>query len=221
MRCESNSVVVKVYMSYPDEDLRVFAAELTRIWYSISPSRYPNLLPYQLWMKSVSRQPKSNILPVYLIRQHLYSNLHDRMSTRPFLNETEKLWILFQTFKCLEICHNLQIMHGDIKPENILCTTSNWVVLTDFAAFKPVNVPDDNPSDIQYFFDSMGRPRCYVAPERFYSKSKLEKWGSGGVGGVGMGGERNNGTAAAGSKSAATSSSSTSLTGETRMRSLQ
>jgi serine/threonine protein kinase len=175
MRCESNSVVVKVYMSYPDEEIRIFAAELTRIWYTISPSKYPNLLPYQLWMKSTSRQPKSTVVPIYLIRQYLYSNLHDRISTRPFLNETEKYWILYQIFKCLETCHDLMIMHGDIKPENILCTTNNWVVLTDFAAFKPVNVPDDNPSDFQYFFDSMGRPRCYIAPERFCNKVTLVK----------------------------------------------
>lgn len=175
MRCESNSVVVKVYMSYPDEEIRIFAAELTRIWYTISPSKYPNLLPYQLWMKSTSRQPKSTVVPIYLIRQYLYSNLNDRISTRPFLNETEKYWILYQIFKCLETCHDLMIMHGDIKPENILCTTNNWVVLTDFAAFKPVNVPDDNPSDFQYFFDSMGRPRCYIAPERFCNKVTLVK----------------------------------------------
>ena len=175
MRCESNSVVVKVYMSYPDEELRTFAAELTRIWYTISPSRFPNLLPYQLWMKSTSRYQKSPGLPIYLIRQYLYSNLNDRISTRPFLNETEKYWILYQIFKCLETCHDLMIMHGDIKPENILCTTNNWVVLTDFAAFKPVNVPDDNPSDFQYFFDSMGRPRCYIAPERFCNKVTLVK----------------------------------------------
>ena len=174
MRCESNSIVVKVYMSYPDEELRTFAAELTRIWYTISPSRFPNLLPYQLWMRSGSRQSKSNVQPIYIIRQYLYSNLHDRISTRPFLTETEKLWILYQLFRCVETCHNLQIMHGDIKPENVLCTTNNWVVLTDFAAFKPVNVPSDNPSDFQYFFDSMNRPRCYVAPERFFNKSRLE-----------------------------------------------
>ena len=188
MRCESNSIVVKVYMSYPDEELRTFAAELTRIWYTISPSRFPNLLPYQLWMRSGSRQSKSNVLPIYIIRQYLYSNLHDRMSTRPFLAETEKLWILYQLFRCVETCHNLQIMHGDIKPENILCTTSNWVVLTDFAAFKPVNVPNDNPSDFQYYFDSMNRPRCYVAPERFFNKSRLETKQRGLFGG----GERNN-----------------------------
>ena len=176
MRCESNSVVVKVYMSYPDEDIRIFAAELTRIWYTLSPSKFPNLLPYQLWMKSSSRQPKSTLLPIYLIRQYLYSNLHDRISTRPFLNDVEKHWLIFQLFKCLETCHDLQIMHGDIKPENVLCTTSNWIVLTDFAAFKPINIPDDNPSDYHYFFDSMGRPRCYLAPERFCNQSLLVKW---------------------------------------------
>lgn len=175
MRCESNSVVVKVYMSYPDEDLRTFASELTRIWYTISPSRFPNLLPYQLWMKSTSRYQKSPGLPIYLIRQYLYSNLHDRISTRPFLIETEKLWVLYQMFLCVEKCHELQIVHGDIKPENILCTTSNWIVLTDFAVVKPVNVPDDNPSDFQYFFDSMGRPRCYIAPERFCNQFILLK----------------------------------------------
>lgn len=176
MRCESNSVVVKVYMSYPDEDIRIFAAELTRIWYTLSPSKFPYLLPYQLWMKSSSRQPKSTLLPIYLIRQYLYSNLHDRISTRPFLNDVEKHWLIFQLFKCLETCHDLQIMHGDIKPENVLCTTSNWIVLTDFAAFKPINIPDDNPSDYHYFFDTMGRPRCYLAPERFCNQSLLVKW---------------------------------------------
>jgi serine/threonine protein kinase len=171
MRCESNFVVVKVYMSQPDEDLRFYASKLTHIWYTLSPSRFPNLLPYQLWMKSTTRQPKSGMLPIYLIRQYLFSNLHDRMSTRPFLSDIEKLWIIYQLFRCLETCHNLDTMHGDLKPENILCTTSNWVVLTDFAAFKPVNLPDDDPSIFQYFFDSMSRPRCYIAPERFYNKS--------------------------------------------------
>ena len=58
-------------------------------------------------------------------------------------------------------------MHGDIRPENIMVTTWNWVVLTDFAVYKPLLIPDDDPTDFQYFFDVMDRRRCYVAPERF------------------------------------------------------
>ena len=106
MRCEGNSVVVKVYVSMPDEDLRVFASRLTYVWYVLSPSKYPFLLPIQLWMKSpsvtMSRTSRlaSNIqTPVYLIRQYLYANLLDRLSTRPFLSEIEKLWILFQLWR--------------------------------------------------------------------------------------------------------------------------
>ena len=184
MRCEGNSVVVKVYVSMPDEDLRVFASRLTYVWYVLSPSKYPFLLPIQLWMKSpsvtMSRTSRlaSNIqTPVYLIRQYLYANLLDRLSTRPFLSEIEKLWILFQLFKALETCHSLDVIHGDVKPENVLCTTWNWVVLTDFALFKPVLIPDDDPSDFQYYFDTMNRPRCSIAPERFYGK----KMGKGGT----------------------------------------
>ena len=39
--------------------------------------------------------------------------------------------------------------------------------LTDFASFKPPSLPADNPADYSYFFDTGGRRRCYVAPERF------------------------------------------------------
>lgn len=31
--------------------------------------------------------------------------------------------------------------HGDIKSENVLVTSGNWVLLTDFAPFKPTFLP--------------------------------------------------------------------------------
>jgi phosphoinositide-3-kinase regulatory subunit 4 len=36
-------------------------------------------------------------------------------------------------------------------------------------------LPADNPADYSYFFDTGGRRRCYVAPERF------QEAGGGGV----------------------------------------
>jgi phosphoinositide-3-kinase regulatory subunit 4 len=124
-----------------------------------------------MWIKSSTRLPRTNANPVYLIRQFIHSNLHDRLSTRPFLREVEKLWLMYQLFKGLEVCHlSHGIIHGDIKPENVLCTTWNWLVLTDFGTFKPANLPNDDPTDFQFYFDTMGRSSCYIAPERFFRR---------------------------------------------------
>ena len=91
------------------------------------------------------------------------------------MNELEKLWLIYQLFKCVEVAHSHRIFHGDIKPENVLCTTWNWLLLTDFGPFKPVYIPDDDPTDFQYFFDVMGRSSCYVAPERFYHREVSQR----------------------------------------------
>ncbi|PNF29120.1 hypothetical protein B7P43_G12623, partial [Cryptotermes secundus] len=63
--------------------------------------------------------------------------------------------------------HLFQVCHGDIKLENILITSWNWVLLADFASFKPTYLPEDNPGDYSYFFDASRRRTCYIAPERF------------------------------------------------------
>jgi serine/threonine protein kinase len=175
MRVDSAQVVVKVYMRGIDEELQSQAARLTHIWKTLSPAKYPFLLPYQMWIKSSSRI-KAPVSPVYLVRQFFIANLYDRFSTRPFLNDLEKYWISFQLLKALEICHEHGVFHGDIKPENVMCTTSNWIILTDFGSFKPTLIPDDDPTDFQFYFDSMGRHRCYVAPERFYRREVKSRW---------------------------------------------
>lgn len=65
--------------------------------------------------------------------------------------------------------------HGDIKTENILVTSWNWLYLTDFSScFKKTYLPEDNPADFSYFFDTSGRRTCYVAPERFLSAGEEE-----------------------------------------------
>ena len=62
--------------------------------------------------------------------------------------------------------------HGDIKMENVMVTSWNWVMLTDFSAtFKPTALPEDNPADFSYFFDTSRRRTCYIAPERFRTRN--------------------------------------------------
>lgn len=124
-------------------------------------------------------------------------SLYDRLSTRPFLTAIEKKWITFQVLCALHQCHKQKICHGDIKLENIfsiinllkinllkisiiLITSWNWVLLSDFASFKPTYLPEDNPADFSYFFDTSRRRTCYIAPacERF--RIGIERQSTGG-----------------------------------------
>ena len=50
--------------------------------------------------------------------------------------------------------HGLGVCHGDIKLENIMLSSWGWLLLTDFAPFKPTYLPEDNPADYSYFFDT-------------------------------------------------------------------
>ena len=102
----------------------------------------------------------------FIIRQFGKYSLYDRISTRPFLTNLEKRWLAFQLLLAVEQCHKLSVCHGDIKLENILVSSWSWLSLTDFASFKPTFLPEDNPADFSYFFDTSRRRVCYIAPER-------------------------------------------------------
>lgn len=89
-------------------------------------------------------------------------------STRPFLEEIEKKWLAYQLVCALRDSHARNVYHGDIKTENILVTSWNWLYLTDYSSsFKKTYLPEDNPADFSYYFDTSGRRTCYLAPERF------------------------------------------------------
>ena len=120
----------------------------------------PNALAFQRVIETETN--------AFLVRQFLSSSLYDRMSTRPFLEDIEKKWLAFQLLCALRDCHARDVYHGDIKAQNVLVTSWNWLYLADFSSpFKPVMLPDDNPADFSYFFDTVGKRTCYIAPERF------------------------------------------------------
>ncbi|KAL9625227.1 MAG: hypothetical protein Q9160_000629 [Pyrenula sp. 1 TL-2023] len=125
----------------------------------------PNLLPYQRIIETATGG--------YLVRQYVHSSLYDRLSTRPFLEDIEKKWLAFQLLSALKECHSRQVYHGDIKTENVLVTSWNWLYLTDFSSsFKPLHLPEDNPADFSFYFDTSGRRTCYIAPERFLASDE-------------------------------------------------
>ncbi|KAI0305183.1 ARM repeat-containing protein [Multifurca ochricompacta] len=162
VRCRHRNglVVVKIYIK-PD-----LGASLQKYQNRLKVERealfdIPNVYSYQNFIDS----DKAG----YLIRQWVASNLYDRISTRPFLSTIEKKWIAFQLLNALRDVRSQKIAHGDVKAENILVTSWNWVYLTDFASHKPTYLPLDDPSDFAFYFDTSGRRSCYVAPERFFA----------------------------------------------------
>ena len=97
----------------------------------------------------------------FLVRQYVFSSVWDRLSTRPFLEEIEKKWLAYQLLCAVRDIHAREIYHGDIKTENLLVTSWNWLYLTDFSScFKPTTLPEDNPAEFSFYFDTSGRRTC-------------------------------------------------------------
>uniref|UniRef100_A0A4W4HC45 non-specific serine/threonine protein kinase n=1 Tax=Electrophorus electricus TaxID=8005 RepID=A0A4W4HC45_ELEEL len=155
-------VVVKVFaIQDPSLPLSSYKQELEEL--KIRLHSCQNCLPFQ---KATLTEKAA-----MLFRQYVRDNLYDRISTRPFLNNVEKKWIAFQILNAVDQAHKSGVRHGDIKTENVMVTSWNWVLLTDFASFKPTYLPEDNPADFNYFFDTSRRRTCYIAPERFVDGS--------------------------------------------------
>ncbi|KAF8792794.1 Phosphoinositide 3-kinase regulatory subunit 4 like protein [Argiope bruennichi] len=165
-------VVVKVFAvrdpSYPLKPYKVQLEEMKLLLKNV-----PNTVAFQRLLLS----ERAGIL----VRQYVKDNLYDRISTRPFLNSIEKRWLAFQLLQCLSQCHELGVYHGDIKLENIMITSWNWVLLTDFASYKPTHLFVDNPAEYSYFFDTSRRRTCYIAPERFNKVMSAEREKSAGT----------------------------------------
>ncbi|EDW83237.1 uncharacterized protein Dwil_GK22752 [Drosophila willistoni] len=159
-KTDEGLIVVKVFVKHdPTLPLEDHKDRLEGIKKTLTLANAVNCLPFQ----RVELIDKA----AYIMREYVKHSLYDRVSTRPFLTVLEKKWITFQILCALNQCHKQKICHGDIKLENILITSWNWILLSDFASFKPTYLPEDNPADYTYFFDTSRRRTCYIAPERF------------------------------------------------------
>ncbi|KAF0971540.1 hypothetical protein FDP41_010146 [Naegleria fowleri] len=165
---EGMPVVVKVYLKREDDPPLALAphhAKLKILNEKLSLRNQPNVLSYNRMVET----DKAG----YLVRQYCYSNLADRISTRPFFSAIGKRWIAFQILQGLSQIHKLGLYHGDLKADNVILTAWDWVFLTDLAPFKPSRIPDDDPSFFSYYFDTSGRRICLLAPERFCPTSQV------------------------------------------------
>ena len=159
---DEGPVIVKVYIKRPPyTELKEYVSQLTALRDTLQMRACKNICPNRKFIITEKAG--------YMIRQYFAHNLHDRIGSRPFLAPIEKIWISFQLLKALQECQFYGICHGDIKSENVMLTSWNWVYLVDFACYKPTHIPEDGPAEFSFFFDNSGRRTCYLAPERFIS----------------------------------------------------
>eukprot|EP00760_Papus_ankaliazontas_P010766 PhM_4_TR1443/c0_g1_i1/m.63226/K08333/PIK3R4, VPS15; phosphoinositide-3-kinase, regulatory subunit 4 len=108
-----------------------------------------------------------------LMRPYFASSLPERMLTRPFLRQEQKLFVVYQVLQAVGTIHKLGVGHGDLKTENVMVTSGLWVYITDIAPFKPTFIPANNPADFTYYFDTSEERYCFLAPERFYDSTAV------------------------------------------------
>eukprot|EP00924_Labyrinthula_sp_SR-Ha-C_P008255 snap_masked-scaffold_11-processed-gene-7.44-mRNA-1 protein AED:0.34 eAED:0.34 QI:113/0.5/0.33/1/1/1/3/0/1557 len=131
-------------------------------------SKHPNLLPYQDYIGFQDC--------VFLIRQYIQYSLSDRLYTQPFLSFDEKLFVCYQIVKALEQLKSMNISHGSLHPNNIMLSSYNWVIVTDFSCYlKSTYTSNRQINQIsrmgitKYGKYEGNNEACYMAPERFHS----------------------------------------------------
>lgn len=166
IRClEQHGVVLaKLYVKRelgPDTDLSSFRRKLDEIHNKGRPYLTPAL--YLEGQRTV-----------FIIRQFYESTLHQRFLRPPFLDFIEKMWFAYQMLNCLCHIHASNVCHGDIKSENCLVTSWDWLCFSDPASFKPTYMQEADLTVYKCFFVGSKRDVCNVAPERFNSESEKD-----------------------------------------------
>ena len=127
-------LVVKVFVkkNYDENDTKIFLSEkeklisLHKTLFKKGDKTPPNIAPI------------INIEDSYLcgmiFRQYFEYSLKERMYLNPYLTEIEKIWITFQLLQCLKNLKDINIIHGDLNPENVLLTSNLSVYISDIAS---------------------------------------------------------------------------------------
>ena len=87
-------------------------------------------------------------------------SLHDKINSNGYLNETVSLKYLVQILEGIKFLHRNKIFHSDIKPANILFTSSDDVKLCDFG------IAVNNCIESSVTSSAVKGDRHFMSPER-------------------------------------------------------
>ena len=170
----SSDVVIKVFVQRPDDRaqaaaintfqdaLQMVEAQMRR-YFKESPEAPCNLLFYTLR----SRHGGYCLLQ----RPYIHYSVAERLQMRPFWEPQQRLFACYQLLQALVQLHEgCKCTHGDLKPENVLLSTQDWLYIADFCPYKPPLLPTNNPANFEFFYDNSETRYCCCGPEKFTDK---------------------------------------------------
>ncbi|OMJ93906.1 hypothetical protein SteCoe_3104 [Stentor coeruleus] len=159
-----NFLLGKVYVKSKDLDISLYKTRIDDLKNKVTRQTTANLLISDYY---------ENSKLIILLRQYCAQTLRKKMISAPFLNRIEKLWLSYQCLLSVKQIHDLNVCHGDIKSENFLTTSWNWLFLTDICSYyKPSYILESDLTSYKYYFCASERSACYLSPERFSSRTR-------------------------------------------------
>ena len=169
---DKNPLIIKVFLKheYNDEDRQLHKKEVEII----------ESLQNKLFLtNNFNIAPIIKLIDDYklgiIFRQYIKYNLSERIYLMPNLSYIEKVWITFQLLVAVNNLSSLNLVHGDLKPGNILLTSNLSVYLSDFATYKKAYIYIDDIASYTYYYgsnNSADKGGCYLAPERLIERGE-------------------------------------------------
>eukprot|EP01062_Namystynia_karyoxenos_P036423 TRINITY_DN2652_c0_g4_i1.p1 TRINITY_DN2652_c0_g4~~TRINITY_DN2652_c0_g4_i1.p1 ORF type:complete len:447 (+),score=172.01 TRINITY_DN2652_c0_g4_i1:185-1342(+) len=78
------------------------------------------------------REPVHEYKDLYLILEHMDTDLHQVVRSRQPLTEAHRQYFVYQIFKALAFMHSRNVIHRDIKPGNLLLSRDCTLKVCDF-----------------------------------------------------------------------------------------
>ncbi|MEW6686633.1 MAG: sigma 54-interacting transcriptional regulator [Candidatus Edwardsbacteria bacterium] len=145
-RLERKVYALKIILAKKTEE-EIFA--LRREFRLMSQMRHPNILKVYDFSETESLQP-------FFTMEHIRGKTIDRIFTASEIDYSILYSLLTQILQGLEFIHFKGLVHGDIKPQNILVDSKMVVKLTDFGMTQRIEILPEL---------KVGGTLHYIAPE--------------------------------------------------------
>ena len=107
----------------------------------------------------------------FLVMEYVHGDTLAEKLTNGALPEKEALVFSLQIVQALEEAHAHSVVHCDLKPGNIMVTTSQQIKLLDFGLAKRLKISETSTTQTQNQLTAFGGTLPYMSPEQLRGKA--------------------------------------------------